>query len=58
MKKIVTFRSEIRATTLLCSSLAILLTACGGADPAAAGQAQQTHTQTAASVVSSGAASA
>ena len=55
MKKIVTFRSEIRATTLLCSSLAILLTACGGADPAAAGQAQQTQ---AAASVSSAAASA
>ena len=42
MNKFVTFASEIRLNALLCSSAAVLLTACGGsvdADPAASPQA-------------------
>jgi hypothetical protein len=45
MKKLVTFASDIRLNALVCSSVAVLLTACGGNTPDSMGAAQ---TQTAA----------
>jgi hypothetical protein len=44
MKTFVTFRSETRIATLLCSSLTVLLTACGGGEPASTGQAMESRT--------------
>ena len=47
MSPIIHFRSELRFSTLLAGSMTVLLSACGGGDPAAAPQSQ-----TAAAVVS------
>jgi hypothetical protein len=44
MSKFIHRRSELRLSTLLCSSITVLLTACGGGDSAEAPQALQSRT--------------
>ena len=55
MNKFVTFASEIRANALVCSSVAVLLTACGGGsvdsvDAAPSAQQPQTASYTASNI--------
>ena len=53
MIKFVTFASEFRASALVCSSVAVLLTACGGASPDQFGTAPSTaQAQTASTIAS------
>lgn len=44
MKKFVSFASEMRVSTLVCSSVAVLLSACGGGNPSDVAPAQSVQT--------------